>query len=557
MKEGMIGMERNKLLLITVLLILTAGISGCVEKTPPEIKTQTKDVMIKNFSFQPSSINVTNGTTVTWANDDSVEHTVTSSDGIFNSGNIPPGKVFNFTFTKPGKYQYQCLIHPSMVGYVIVASDRPGAAAANAADPTSTDTTNVGNNMTNQSAPLVGLKLVASGFAAPMEFISSRDGRMFIVDQIGVIKVMTKNGTLRELPFLDIRDRIVKLSAGYDERGLLGLAFHPDFARNGRVYVFYSGPLRSGAPSGWSCTNNLSEFTVSKDDQNVIDMKTEKVLLQVDKPEMNHNGGTIAFGPDGYLYLPLGDGGGANDVGMGHVAGGNAQNTSTLLGKILRIDVNVNNSKSGAAYGIPADNPFINKKGYLPEIWAYGLRNPYRISFDSSGRLFAADAGQNLWEELDLINKGGNYGWNIREGNHCFDPNSPNESPASCPNVGRKGEPLIGPIVEYDHNSRTVIVGGYIYEGKALMSLEGSYVFADWSSSFAKGDGKLYMARPAGTGLWKMEEIRVAGRPDERINEYIRSLGQDEQGELYVLTSDVGGPTGDTGKVYKMVPPAK
>jgi glucose/arabinose dehydrogenase len=485
---------------------------------------------------------------------------VTSIDGTFNSGNIAPGRVFNFTFTKPGKYQYQCVIHPSMVGYVnvMVASGRSGGVAANATDPSSTDMKSVGDNITNQSAPLVGLKLVASGFAAPMEFISSGDGRMFVVDQIGVIKVMMKNGTLQETPFLDIRDRMVKLSAGYDERGLLGLAFHPDFAREGRVYVFYSGPLRSGAPSGWSCTNNLSEFTVSKDDPNVIDMKTEKVLLQIDKPEMNHNGGTIAFGPDGYLYLPLGDGGGSNDVGMGHVTGGNAQNTSTLLGKILRLDVNANNSSTaGAAYGIPADNPFVNKEGYLPEIWAYGLRNPYRISFDSSGRLFAADAGQNLWEELDLINKGGNYGWNIREGTHCFDPNNPKLSPASCSNVGRRGEPLIGPIIEYDHNNRTVIVGGYVYEGKALMSLAGSYVFADWSSSFAKGDGKLYMARPAGTGLWKMEEIRVAGRPGERINEYIRSLGQDDQGEQYVLTSDVIGPTGDTGKVYKMVPPAK
>ena len=445
-----------------------------------------------------------------------------------------------------------------MVGYVIVESGRPGAAAANATDPTSTDTINVGNNMTNQSSPVVGLKLVATGFAAPMEFVSSRDGRMFIVDQIGVIKVITTDGTLQEKPFLNISDRIVKLSAGYDERGLLGLAFHPDFARNDRIYVFYSGPLRSGAPSGWSCTNNLSKFTVSKDDPNMIDMKTEKVLLQIDKPQMNHNGGTIAFGPDGYLYLPLGDGGGANDVDVGHVAGGNAQDTSSLLGKILRLDVNnSSNSSAGTAYGIPADNPFVNKEGYLPEIWAYGLRNPYRITFDSAGRLFAADAGQNLWEEADLIEKGGNYGWNIREGTHCFDPNSPNESPASCPDVGRKGEPLIAPIIEYDHNNRTVIVGGYVYEGKALMALMGSYVFADWSSSFAKGDGKLYMADPAGSGLWKMEEIRVEGRPGGRINEYIRSFGQDDEGELYVLTSDVGGPSGDTGKIYKMVPPAK
>ncbi|MCX6678096.1 MAG: PQQ-dependent sugar dehydrogenase [Methanothrix sp.] len=534
-----------------MLLILTAGITGCVEKMPP----QTNVVEIKNFSFQPSSITVSPGTIVTWVNNDPVEHTVTSSDGIFKSGNMATGGLFNFTFSKPGKYQYQCSIHPSMVGYVIVASGQTDAGKVNATGPGSTEMKNVSNSMTNQSAPVVGLKLVASGFAAPMEFISTKDGRMFVVDQIGLVKVITADGTLQEKPFLNISDRMVKLSPTYDERGLLGLAFHPDFALNGRVFVYYSAPLRSGAPEGWSCTNNLSEFLVSKDDRNLIDMNSEKVLLQIDKPQMNHNGGTIAFGPDGYLYLPLGDGGGANDVGMGHVTGGNAQNTSILLGKILRIDVNVNNAS--AAYGIPADNPFVNEKGFLPEIWAYGLRNPYRISFDSAGRLFVADAGQNLWEEVDLISKGGNYGWNLREGTHCFDPNSPKESPASCPDIGRKGEPLLGPVIEYDHNNRTVVVGGYVYEGKALMPLAGSYVFADWSSSFAKGDGKLYMANPAGEGLWKMEEIRVADRPGGRINEYIRSIGQDDEGELYVLTSEVGGPSGETGKIYKMVPSAK
>ncbi len=545
-------MKICKLFFIAMLLILTAGITGCVEKTPPQ--TQTNVVEITNFSFQPGSITVSPGTVVTWVNNDPVEHTVTSGDGTFSSGNMATGGRFNFTFLKPGKYQYQCLIHPSMVGDIIVAvsSGQTDAGNVSAIGPGSTEMKNAGNNM-------IGLKLVASGFAAPMEFISSKDGRMFVVDQIGLVKVITKDGTLQEEPFLNISDRMVKISPRYDERGLLGLAFHPDFARNGRVFVFYSAPLRSGAPEGWNCTNNLSEFLVSKDNQNMIDMNSEKVLLQIDKPQMNHNGGTIVFGPDGYLYLPLGDGGGANDVGMGHVSGGNAQNTSTLLGKILRIDVNVNvnMNKTGAAYGIPADNPFVNEKGFLPEIWAYGLRNPYRISFDSSGRLFVADAGQNLWEEVDIVSKGANYGWNIREGTHCFDPNRPKESPASCPDIGRKGEPLLGPVIEYDHNNRTVVVGGYLYEGKALMPLAGSYVFADWSSSFAKIDGKLYMAKPAGEGLWKMEEIRVADRPGERINEYIRSLGQDDEGEIYVLTSDVGGPTGDTGKIYKIIPPAK
>jgi glucose/arabinose dehydrogenase len=561
--EGWIRMKNCKILFIATLLMMTAGITGCVEKTLPQAQMQTNVVEISNFSFQPGSITVSPGTVVTWVNNDPVEHTVTSSDGTFSSGNMAAGGRFNFTFSKPGKYQYQCLIHPSMVGNIIVADafGQTDAGKSNATDPRPADMKNAGNemNMTSENGPVVGLKLVASGFAAPMEFVSSKDGRMFVVDQIGLVKVITADGKVQEEPFLNLSDRMIKISPRYDERGLLGMAFHPNFARNGRVFVFYSASLRSGAPQGWNCTNNLSMFLVSKDNPNMIDMNSEKVLLQIDKPQMNHNGGTIAFGPDGYLYLPLGDGGGANDVALGHVTGGNAQNTSTLLGKILRIDVDAdaNVNSSGAAYGIPTDNPFVNEKGFLPEIWAYGLRNPYRISFDSAGRLFVADAGQNLWEEVDIVSKGGNYGWNIREGTHCFDPNSPMQSPAGCPDIGRRGEPLLGPVIEYDHNNRTVVVGGYVYEGKDLISLAGSYVFADWSSSFAKGDGKLYMAKPTGEGLWKMEEIRVADRPGGRINEYIRSFGQDDMGELYVLSSDVAGPIGDTGKIYKMVPPAK
>jgi glucose/arabinose dehydrogenase len=410
------------------------------------------------------------------------------------------------------------------------------------------------------SAPEVGLKLVAQGFTAPIEFVSPEDntGRMFVVDQIGIVKVMLANGTMQKEPFLDLSDRMVKLGQGYDERGLLGLAFHPNFAKNGRIFVLYSATLRAGAPTSFNCTNHVSEFTVSKDNPNGVNMSSERIILQVDKPQMNHNGGTIAFGRDGYLYIPLGDGGGANDVGVGHSPKtGNAQNTSTMLGKILRIDVN--NISKGMAYSIPADNPFVVKEGYLPEIWAYGLRNPYRISFDKGGNnsLFLADAGQNLWEEVDIITKGGNYGWNIKEGAHCFDPNSPNKSPATCMNKGYKGESLIDPIIDYDGHkiNRTVVVGGYIYRGKALPQFEGDYIFGDWSSSFTKGDGMLLAAMPSAAGmLWKIEEIKVAGNNTGRINAFVRSFGQDDQGELYVLTSDVAGPKGDTGEIYKIVP---
>ncbi len=270
----------------------------------------------------------------------------------------------------------------------------------------------------------------------------------------------------------------------------------------------------------------------------------------MDKPQMNHNGGTIAFGPDGYLYLPLGDGGGANDVDTGHAPEGNGQNTSTLLGKILRIDVN----NASAAYGIPADNPFVGVAGYRPEIWAFGFRNPWRISFDNEGRLFVSDAGQNLWEEVDIVTRGGNYGWNIREGTHCFDPNNASEPLASCTDKGLRGEPLLDPIIEYGHDGRAVVVGGYIYNGKALPELDGSYIFADWSSGFARGDGTLLLARPSQKGLWTVEEIRVADSPNDRVNAYIRSLGQDDSGELYLITSENAGPKGETGKIYKIIP---
>jgi glucose/arabinose dehydrogenase len=233
--------------------------------------------------------------------------------------------------------------------------------------------------------PRVKLEPVAEGFTAPMAFLSAGDGtgRMFLVEQTGLVKIVKADGTVQSEPFLDVRDRMVEIMTGYDERGLLGLAFHPGFAENGRLFVFYSAPLQPTAPEGWNCTNHLSEFSVSQSDPDKVDMTSEKVLLQVDKPQFNHNGGAITFGPDGYLYIPLGDGGNADDAGLGHAPDGNGQNTTTSLGKILRIDVD--RREEGMAYGIPADNPFVGRKGILPEIYALGLRNPWRISFDTDG----------------------------------------------------------------------------------------------------------------------------------------------------------------------------
>ncbi|HEX7186027.1 MAG TPA: PQQ-dependent sugar dehydrogenase [Thermoanaerobaculia bacterium] len=412
---------------------------------------------------------------------------------------------------------------------------------------------------------VVGVRQIASGLTAPVALVEPPDGsrRLFIVDQIGLIRVLLPNGQLLPTPFLDLRDRIVPLRTNFDERGLLGLAFHPRYAENGRLFVFYSAPLREGAPAGWDCTSHISEFLVSAA-PNRADPDSERILLQVDKPQFNHNAGTVVFGPDGYLYISLGDGGGANDSSFGHVedwypdnAGGNGQDiTDNLLGSILRIDVD-----GGAPYAIPPDNPFADAEG-LDEIWAYGFRNPYRISFDGS-RLFAGDAGQGLWEEVSLVVKGGNYGWNVKEGTHCFDAENPGVSPAQCPSTAPGGVPLRDPVIEYS-NARNpiggiglVVVGGHVYRGGELPQLRGRYVFGDWSRSFATPDGTLLVATARKSGLWPIQELRVHGSPGGRLGDFILGFGRDSRGEVYVLTSDSVGPSGSTGKVYRLVRPGR
>src|SRR5687767_3446323 len=273
-------------------------------------------------------------------------------------------------------------------------------------------------------SPAVGLRLVADGLTSPVALVEAPDasGRRFVVDQVGVIRILTAGGSLVSEPFLDLRSRIVPLMPAFDERGLLGLAFHPGYAGNGRFFVYYSAPLRPGAPAGYDHTARISEFRVSAASPNRADSASERIVVEVDKPQFNHNGGTVLFGPrDGYLYVSLGDGGGADDVGLGHAddwyaanAGGNGQDIQqNLLGNILRIDVN-----GGAPYAVPTDNPFTGTAGCADgcdEIWAYGFRNPYRMSFDLGGArdLFVGDAGQELWEEVSIAVNGGNFVWNF------------------------------------------------------------------------------------------------------------------------------------------------
>lgn len=408
------------------------------------------------------------------------------------------------------------------------------------------------------AGPTVGLELVAEGLVSPVQLDVPNDGsdRRFVVDQVGVIRVIAPDGTLLEEPFLDLRDRMVNLNPGFDERGLLGLAFHPQFADNGRFFVYYSAPLRAGGQEGFNHTSHVSEFQVSKIDSNQADPSSERILLQVDEPQANHNAGDIHFGPDGFLYITLGDGGGANDTAFGHTPGlGNGQDATNLLGSLLRIDVD-----SGVPYGIPADNPLVGTEG-RDEIFAYGFRNPYRFTFDGD-TLYVADVGQNLFEEVNIVERGGNFGWNVKEGTHCFDPNDPNNPPETCPDVGPLfGDPLVDPVIEYG-NSRVqpdgvglAIVGGRVYRGDELPQLHGRYVFGDWSRSFGSPDGTLLVAKPRPAGLWKLQELSVAGRSDGRLGHFIKGFGQDGSGEMYVLTSDTSGPTGETGRVYRLTMP--
>jgi glucose/arabinose dehydrogenase len=411
----------------------------------------------------------------------------------------------------------------------------------------------------------IGLKPLAEGFTSPLNLVPLDDGsgRLLIVDQVGTIHVMNPHGAVSDKLFLDLRGRLAKLNEGFDERGLLGIALHPGFKQNHKLYLYYSAPLRKEAPAGWDHTSHLSEFKVMANDPGQVDTASERILLQIDEPQFNHNGGRLVFGPDGYLYIGVGDGGAANDEALGHSPQGNGQDLTTLLGKILRIDVN-----QGIPYGIPADNPFADGKKGRPEIYAYGFRNPWGISFDRGGKheLFTADVGQDAFEEVNLVVKGGNYGWRVREGFHWFDPKTPTKAPTSGPTTGPDGKPFVDPILEYknfkafpkDPESKgTSVTGGYVYRGKALPQLQGKYVFADWSQTWALPRGVLFAASPPGGGggkTWSLETLKVAGQTKPYLDAYIVALAEDAEGELYVLTSARNALMGKFGKVHKLVP---
>ncbi len=405
----------------------------------------------------------------------------------------------------------------------------------------------------------VKVEAFATGLQSPVDLkeVPDGSGRIFIMQQTGAIAVVNADGTMRPEPFLDLRAKIPQLYVRFDERGTLGFAFHPNYKDNGKFYVYSSRDIVREKEDllhevFGHHTSYVSEFTVSKN-PNGADIDSERVLMKIEQPQFNHNGGAMEFGPDGYLYIALGDGGFADDWGYGHNKKiGNGQDLSSLLGKILRIDVD---SKSdGLEYGIPADNPFVKQKGARGEIFAYGFRNPWKMTFDTGGdhQLFVADVQQNSYEEVDIVTSGGNYGWRVMEANHCFDHLNPNDHLKSCDNAG-----MIAPIIEYNHCKKhkgkncfgVNVIGGAVYRG-SHKSWQGKYFFGDWSMTFGGQSGRLYAATKKGS-KWSFERANVTNHD---FKTHILAVEQDLKGNVYALTSNSMGPFGSRDTVYKIVP---
>ncbi len=341
-------------------------------------------------------------------------------------------------------------------------------------------------------------------------FDGTNDDIFYVVEKKGVVRRVSTNKNEKEKQtFLEIKDRV---GVTNDEEGLLSLAFHPNYSKNGELYVWYSAqhPKRSV----------LSRFT-KNDDKDMVDPSSEKIILEVREPWGNHNGGTVLFGPDGFLYVGIGDGGAANDPHK------NGQNTNTLLGSIIRIDVDKKTKKED--YSIPKDNPLVGTDGVREELWAWGLRNPWRMSFDrKTGELWVGDVGQNAWEEIDIVKKGGNYGWNFREGKHLFSKKEKNS------------DELVDPVFEYGRRSGGSITGGHVYRGSEIPELVGSYIFADYLSKM----------------VWILvqdeddETVFLSKRIAKKTPVAIASFGETPGGEI--LVCGFPNPYSSKGKIYRL-----
>ncbi len=372
----------------------------------------------------------------------------------------------------------------------------------------------------------VDLVEVTGGLSQPVAVANAGDGsgRLFVLERAGRVRIVDAGGSLLPTPFLDIDADVL---SNFSERGLLGIAFHPDYAVNGRFFVYYTVDAGAGDPLD-DGDSVLEELTVSAD-PDLADPASRRVILTAAQPDWNHNGGQLAFGPDGYLYLALGDGGGSGDTY------GNGQNRASLLGAILRLDVDGDDfpGDDSRNYAIPPDNPFVSDPTGADEIWSWGLRNPWRFSFDRcTGDMFIGDVGQNVYEEIDLQRAGTlggvNWGWNECEGMHPFAG-----SGAIC---GTDADGFAPPILEYTHGGspfRCSVTGGYRYRGNLQPELAGLYLYGDYCA------GTVWAAAEAPDGTWS-ESVLVQGGPD------ISAFGEGEDGELYLAGYD-------TGRIYHIV----
>lgn len=435
--------------------------------------------------------------------------------------------------------------------------------------------------ITSEAGVTVKLVPIASGLVAP-NWGTAAPGRkreLVVVDQTGQVwAVNLKTGDKRI--FLDASSRLVPLGAfgpgTFDERGLLGLAFHPDYRKNGLLYTFSSEPPSTATdfpvPLGVAANTHstITEWRVNspKHEGALVDPGSARVVMRWAKPQFNHNGGAIVFGPDRLLYIATGDGGAANDRAPGHTAQGNAQDPSNLLGKILRIDVDARSAANGQ-YGIPRGNPLAPAggpaggqagcdDGRCDEIYAWGLRNPFRISFDSkSGALIAGDVGQNDLEEIDIVRKGANYGWPYKEGSYFFQINPANNRGFITDIDPGVPAGLSEPLAQYDRSEGISVIGGFVYRGKRIEALRGRYVFGDYARRFGGNNGRLMHLverfgehAPRAGQTSAIAEFKLEGRSAVGLS--VLGFGQDARGEIYLMGNSTGVPAGNTGVVLKL-----
>ena len=459
------------------------------------------------------------------------------------TANVQPGwhSGSNVVYAKDGTTQ--TVIAPS-IGRLDIALE----------DPITTTIVSTGSLQISLTTLVTDLIAPLYATAAP-----SLTNDLFVVDQPGQIWRVNLTTGAKQL-FLDVAAQLIPLGAlgpqSFDERGLLGLAFHPNYATNGLLYTFMTEPISGTADYTTlpvTVTANaqsvIAQWTVDNPTsaQSVVNPASKKVLLRIDKPQFNHNGGHLAFGPDGKLYIALGDGGGADDTDgqpfigglpiAGHGPGGNGQDATNPLGAILRIDPLGVNAPNGQ-YGIPTDNPFVaTADARLDEIFAYGLRNPFRFSFDKqTGQLYTGDVGQNKVEEVNIITAGGNYGWKYKEGTFFFDDNGTRSGFVTDLDPGGVPAGLIDPIAQYDHDEGISIIGGFVYRGATVAALNGIYVFGDWSRSFGEPAARLFYLTSANA----IREFRLPQAAALSI--FLHGFGQDAAGELYVLGNTTGIP---------------